>query len=439
MRRPLAGLVKPSVDATAERSPEPLWTKAFVTVVTTQMAFGYASSAFVLLPKYLSTELHATASDIGYVVAVTGLAAVAAIPFVGAAIDRFGRKPLVILGCVLTALYAFGWLAVRELSWWMYALQGLGGIAFMVAFNAAGTLVTDQAPPARLGQAIGIFGASNMVMSAFAPGVGELLAQSVGWHAMFALQGCVALFALGLAQRITDTRPRGRSLPPPSSVGDGHAVADDAEGGANLRADSIPPMPGGLGFAATFTLFRRQLPHSLAMASCGASYGAISTFYQPFVIAQGAQHVSGFFIGFTVAAVAVRLLFGSLPDRVGRRRVAIGSYVGFASVALIMTQLTPDRLLVFGFLFGCAHGIFYPALSALCVEQAGRSERGRVMTLVMGSFRLGNVVSALLLGWVAEAYGYRTVFVLASLASWLGVAALYATPADEKSAAQSPA
>ena len=154
------------------------------------------------------------------------------------------------------------------------------------------------------------------------------------------------------------------------------------------------------------------------------------------MIAQGAEHVAGFFIGFTIAAVAVRLLFGSLPDRVGRRRVAIGSYIGFATMVLVMTQLTPDRLFVFGFGFGCAHGVFYPALSALCVEQAGRRERGRVMTLVMGSFRLGNVVSALLLGWVAEAFGYQIVFVLASLASWLGVAALYATPADEKRSAQ---
>ena len=53
-------------DAAAPSSKlSPVWTKAFVTVVTTQMAFGYASSSFMLLPKYLATELHATASDIG--------------------------------------------------------------------------------------------------------------------------------------------------------------------------------------------------------------------------------------------------------------------------------------------------------------------------------------------------------------------------------------
>jgi MFS family permease len=416
----------------AEHSP--VWTKAFVTVVTTQMAFGYASSAFVLLPKYLSTELHATASDIGHVMAVTGLAAVLAIPFVGAAIDRFGRKPLVILGCVLTAVYSFGWLGVHELGWFMYALQMLGGVAFMIAFNAAGTLVADQAPAERLGQAIGIFGASNMVMSAVAPGVGEILAAGVGWRAMFGLSGVVALFALALAQRIEETSPR--HSPSWRARERARAKGGEDDGEANVHLDSIPPMPGGLGLAATFALLRRQLPHSLAMATCGAAYGAVSTFYQPHVIAQGAVHVAGFFIGFTVAAVGVRLLFGTLPDRLGRRRVAIGSYVGFASTVLLMTQLTPDTLFLFGFLFGCAHGVFYPALSALSVEQAGPSERGRAMTLVMGSFRLGNVASALAMGWVAEAYGYPIVFVLASLVSWLGVAALHAAPADDKRAAQ---
>ena len=428
-----------AADAPIPAQP-PVWTKAFVTVVTTQMAFGYASSVFVLLPKYLSTELHATASDIGHVVAVTGLAAVLAIPFVGAAIDRFGRKPLVILGCVLTAIYAFGWLGVlnmHRMSALMFALQMLGGIAFMIAFNAAGTLVADQAPKERLGQAIGIFGASNMVMSAVAPAVGEILAADVGWHATFALAGGVALVALVLAQRIEETAPGLIARARLESERGGEANSDgDGSPAARLSVDSIPPMPGGLGLQATFALVRRQAPLSFAMATCGAGYGAVSTFYQPFVLAQGAQHVSGFFIGFTIAAVAVRLLFGSLPDRVGRRRVAIGSYIGFAAMVLVMTRLTPDLLFVFGFFFGATHGVFYPALSALCVEQASPSERGRVMTLVMGSFRVGNVVSAVLLGWVAEGYGYPTVFVLASLGSWLGVAALHSTPADAKRAPQ---
>src|SRR4051812_12741695 len=276
-----------------------MWTRAFVTVVTAQMTFGYASSTFLLLPKYLSTELHASASQIGHVMAATNLAAVIAIPFVGTAIDRFGRKPLVLLGCGLTMLYALGWLFVTKLDAFMLGLQVLGGISFMIAFNAAGTIVADQAPAERLGEAIGIFGAANMAMSAIAPATAELLAVSVGWHAAFGLAAAVALVSLVLAQRIHEQR-----VP---------------------AASTAASAASGLGFAAMLPLLRRQLPQSIAMTMCGEGFGAVMTFYQPFVIAQGAQHVSGFFVGFTVAAVATRLLFGSLPDRVGRRRAAIGS------------------------------------------------------------------------------------------------------------------
>jgi MFS family permease len=394
-------------DAAPQVRP-PMWTRAFVTVVTAQMTFGYASSTFLLLPKYLSTELHASASQIGHVMAATNLAAVIAIPFVGTAIDRFGRKPLVLLGCGLTMLYALGWLFVTKLDAFMLGLQVLGGISFMIAFNAAGTIVADQAPAERLGEAIGIFGAANMAMSAIAPATAELLAVSVGWHAAFGLAAAVALVSLVLAQRIHEQR-----VP---------------------AASTAASAASGLGFAAMLPLLRRQLPQSIAMTMCGAGFGAVMTFYQPFVIAQGAQHVSGFFVGFTVAAVATRLLFGSLPDRVGRRRAAIGSDVCFAAMVLAMIALTPGRLLLFGFLFGCTHGIFYPSLSASCVEQSAIAERGRVMTLVMGAFRLGNVASALVLGSIAELYGFRTVFVVAAAGCMIGVAALYWTPADGRAA-----
>jgi predicted MFS family arabinose efflux permease len=243
-----------------------------------------------------------------------------------------------------------------------------------------------------------------MAMSAIAPAMAELLAVAVGWQAAFGLAAAVALVSLMLALRIREQRER--------------------------PAQSTESAASGLGFAAMWPLVRRQLPESIAMTTCGAGFGAVITFYQPFVIAQGAQHVSALLVGFTVAAVATRLLFGSLPDRVGRRRAAIGSYVAFGTMVLAMVELTPDRLLLFGFLFGCTHGIFYPSLSAACVEQADSAERGRVMTLVMGAFRLGNVASALVLGSVAERYGFPAVFVLASIGCMLGVAALYFTPED---------
>ncbi len=374
-----------------------LWTRPFLMVVVTQMTFGYSVSTFLLMPKYLSTVLGASASQIGRVGALPSFAAVVAAPFVGGWLDSVGRKPLIALGCTLGASCAATWLCVDHLGPLVYLLQLVNGLAFMITFNASGTLVTDQAPPERLGQAIGLFGAANMSMSAIAPAVAESLAARASWRAAFALAAVAALCALLMSRRILEA-PRTRDPDAP-----------------RIPRSSLAP---------SWQVARRLLPHSFAMISCGAAFGAVFTYYQPFVLAHGAKQVSGFFIGFTVAAMTTRLGLGSLPDRLGRRRVALGSFIFYACIVLAMTQITPARLLALGFLFGCAHGFFYPALNALCVEQTLPAQRGRVMTLVNGSFQLGNMSSVLAFGWVAERYGYPTVFVLASAVTWLGVGAL---------------
>jgi MFS family permease len=170
---------------------------------------------------------------------------------------------------------------------------------------------------------------------------------------------------------------------------------------------------------------RDSKAHLISMATCGAAFGAVFTFYQPFVIAQGATQVSIFFVGFTLAAVATRVGLGSLADRVGRRRIALRAFVGYALVVLAMTQLSPARLLWLGLAFGFAHGFFYPAMNALALEHTHESERGRSMTLCTGSFHLGNTASVLTFGWVAQAYGYPLVFVFASLVACIGIVTLY--------------
>jgi MFS family permease len=377
-------------------NPQSLWSRGFFAVICTQMAFNYAVSTFLLLPKYLATELGASASDIGRVNAIPGLVAVLTVPFVGGFLDRVGRRPLMAAGAILACVYSLAWIGVDRLSPAVYGLQALAGLSWMLAFNGSSTLVTDHAPPERLSQAIGVFGAANISMNALAPAIAEPTAAHFGWGAAFGLAAAAAALSLGLSRLVQEpARPSGAS--------------------STSSAD----------FAATLAVARRLLPYVIAMTSCGAAFGAVFTFYQPCVIAQGAKHVSTFFVGFMLAAVATRLGLGSLADRVGRRRVALRAFVLYALVVLAMTQLSPGRLLWFGLAFGSAHGFFYPALNALALERTHAGERGRAMTLVNGSFHLGNTTSVVTFGWVAHAYGYQLVFVLASVVACFGVVALY--------------
>jgi len=386
------------VDASA-RTPQPrMFGPAFLKVVLAQMSFNYGLSTYLLLPKYLSTEMDAHASDLGLMSAIQGIVAVLAVPFVGGFVDRVGRRPLMAAGALLMLVYSLAWLAVDRIGPLAFGLQVLSGLAFMFCFSGASTLSTDLAPEERLSQAIGIFGAANITMNAVAPAIAEPLAQHFGWQLAFALAAASSVLSLLLIRWVSE--------PVRERQPQGNATSD---------------------LAATVAVARRIWPYVTAMATCGAAFGAVFTFYQPWVLAQGAKQVSMFFVGFTLAAVSTRVGLGSIADRFGRRRVALRAFALYATVVLAMTQLTPGRLLGFGLAFGFAHGFFYPALNALALEGTTAAERGRAMTLVNGSFHLGTTVSALALGWVAHAYGYVPVFVLGALIAFAGLAVLYTT------------
>ena len=92
------------------------------------------------------------------------------------------------VGAMLGTACALLWLLVDEIGPAAYALQVMSGLAFMLTFSASSTLVADEAPTAKLGQAIGIFGAANITMNALSPGIAEPLAARFGWSAALSSQ-----------------------------------------------------------------------------------------------------------------------------------------------------------------------------------------------------------------------------------------------------------
>ena len=95
-----------------------LVTREFLTVLLAQASFGYAFSSFLLLPKYLKVELVASASQIGLVSAVSGVAAMVALLACGSAVDRWGRRWFLTAGGLLMAAasLAFGITSSGELA-----------------------------------------------------------------------------------------------------------------------------------------------------------------------------------------------------------------------------------------------------------------------------------------------------------------------------------
>jgi predicted MFS family arabinose efflux permease len=161
----------------------------------------------------------------------------------------------------------------------------------------------------------------------------------------------------------------------------------------------------------------------------GAAFGAVFTFTQPHALDLGALRVSGFFVGYTVAAIAVRVVFGKAADRLGRELVARGSFAFYGLVACAVAFLVPAYLELFGFAFGIAHGLLYPSLVALAAERSDPARRGAMLTLFSGAFNLGGGLAMLGGGLFARATSYPALFLLVGI--WT-LASLPAIPAKQR-------
>lgn len=375
----------PSVGVSAAASPG-VFTPEFSRLLLVQLSFGLSFSTYFLLPKYLTTVFHASATTIGAAAATPLVAGVLASPGIGYALDRFGRRSSVLVGALVGASTSFGISALSDVGVAFFVLRAVQGIGFALVFNGAVALAADRAPAARLGYAMGLLGSASLVTNAIGPTIAEHAADVFGWSLVFATTAVMSVLTFVLALGITETRRE-------PSLGDG------ARGPQRLR------------FGA-------------AAAIMGAAFGTLVTFTQPLALSLGAERVAGFFLGYTVAALLVRLGLGSAADRFGRVRVSRLSLVFYGIVTMSTAFLQPNLLELYGLGFGVAHGLLYPALAALVAEHSPASHRGRSLTNFNASFNAGCGLSLVGCGMLAETTGYPVVFLGVGLLTTLSVALL---------------
>lgn len=379
-----------------EPSEPPLFTRDFALLLATQVAFSFSFSSFFLLPKFVVTELHGTASQVGYVGALSVVAAVAISPLCGRLVDRGQRRPLLLAGCLLLALSALSFLRVSSIGPYIYGVRAVQGIALSLYVVAGTTLVADLAAPSRLGQALGWFGAGGLVTNAVATMAAERIANDLGWHAVFYAAAFSGLAAALLTLFV-------REVPHEAASRD---LGFEAEAGPKVS----------------------RLPVLWAAAAGGAAFGVMFTFTQPLALSLGDSNISSLFTGYTVAALLVRIGFGNLGDRFGRARVSGGALLIYSLVVAATAGLARGWLGVLGLGFGLAHGAFYPSLNALALEKVPRGKRGRVGAHFSAAFNGGTLLVTFCFGQLAELFGYRSVFLLAAGLSVTGCFVLFGQP-----------
>ncbi|HKP62136.1 MAG TPA: MFS transporter [Polyangiales bacterium] len=373
------------------RAPTHWVTRDVRLIFVAQVVFGFGWSLYLLIPKYLATELHAGPEVIGRISAMGGFAGLLTVPFAAGGMDRYARSRFFQLGALLIVGLSIGFSQVHSVGPLVYVLQGCVSAAFVLAFNSTAALLSDYAPPERFGQAIGWLGGANVGMNAVATIVAEPLAASHGWRAVFGLGVLAGVAAFGLSFGLRAAPPKPRA-PAATSGGPVHAAG--------------------------------AVPLLISVLLMGATFIAMFGFVQPYAVQQGASQVRGFFVGYTAAVVAGRVLLGGLGDRLGRRKVSIWMLIAYGAAAFIMARLDVELLVAYGIAFGAAHGIVYPTLNALLFEHLPDTRRGLGMVLYNGAFNLGSSVGAFGWGILAHHHGYPAIYGAAAASALCGAALL---------------
>jgi hypothetical protein len=196
---------------------------------------------------------------------------------------------------------------------------------------------------------------------------------------MFALAALAALVAAWGSRRLPNAAAH---APAPKPANDAAPIAGPGDGRGRLYVAFVV---GGLCWCSLFT------------------------FIAPFTLARGEHVVRGFFVGYTLTALAVRILGARLADRLGPTRVAVGSSIAYGLIVAAAGFVGPTHLFALGAVFGVAHGAAFPSLMALLLLGLPGPRRARVLALANGAMNLG-ISAVFALGLVAERLGYPLVF-----------------------------
>jgi MFS family permease len=370
-------------------------------LLTPAFAVLWVSSFCVFLSFYLllpvlpvyAAGLGLKESSIGLVIGVFALTSMAWKPWTGWVLDWRGRRTLLIAGAALFALASLSYTVTRSV-WSLLLVRAVHGTGMGLFPTAAAAVLTDLAPPARRGEAMGLFGMAANLGLAAGPALAGPVDARLGFGGLCLLATGLATTGTALALLIRETGTRAPRPP------------------FELRA-----------------LFVRQaLRPAMLTLLVFVSYGALMAFLPLLAAARGLESPGLFFTLIAVGLLVIRTTAGRLSDRFGRP-VVVAPSLAVVAAALLVVALARAPWVIYGagLLFGLGFGSAQPALMAWTTDLVSAGDRGRAMATYYTAWELGIGGGQVLLGLLFSLGGFAGLFGTAAVIALIG-AVLAAVP-----------
>lgn len=333
-------------------------------------------------------------------------------PVGGALVSRLGERPIYLSGLLIVAASSLA-TAFADSYWQLLLFRGLGGIGSTMFTVSAMALLVRLAPPSIRGRVSSAYASSFLIGGMVGPLAGGALA-SLGLRVPF----IVYAVALVIAAATVAIRLSGASLRP--------------DPGAPVN----PPML--LREALASPTYRAAL--ASGFANGWSNFGVRVAILPQFAVAvYNETWVAG--VALAVAAIGTALTLqvaGRLADQVGRRPLVIAG-LAITALGLGLIGLSADLLvlLILSAVSGLGAGLVNPGQQATVADLVGSQRSGGS---VLAAFQMaqdsGAILGPILIGLVADAFGFGWAFAITGLVSlvaigpWLAAAETL-KPADD--------
>jgi MFS family permease len=371
----------PEPQVTERRARVRLITPAFVLIGGATLAYFIADGVLLpAVPLYVEGPLGGGDVAVGISVGAFSVTALLLRPWAGGLGDRRGRRPLILIGAISVSLSVLGYLVATSVPL-MVLMRLVTGFGEAFFFTGAASAVNDLAPEERRGEAFSFFTLALYIGLGVGPVIGEALIEGPGFTAAWLVTAGFALVAVVMAVFVPETRPKDQPA--------------GAEGRRLIHPSAI--LPG------------------TALLACVWGMSGFFAFVPLYALTLGLGGSRFVFVVYAGIVVAIRSVGAKIPDRVGPV-LASRSALAFAVFGLLTIAVwhRPEGLFVGAGVFAVGAALAFPALMMLALRGAPAAQRGAAIGTFTAFVDLGFGIGPATLGFVAEAAGYRGLFLTAA-------------------------
>jgi EmrB/QacA subfamily drug resistance transporter len=407
------------------------WWTLLVVCVGTFMLLLDITIVNVALPK-IATDLHASFSDIQWVIDAYALTLASVLLTAGSLADLFGRRLLYAIGL---SLFSFTSLlcAVSPSALFLILARAGQGIGGAIMFATALALLAQEFHGRERGTAFGIWGATISVAAAIGPLLGGALTEGFGWPSIFVINVPIGIVAaIVTVTRVSESRdPQGTRVDWIGTITWTSAlfllvfaiIRGNALGWASTTIVTLFAVSGVLLVAflisqfvqknAMFdvSLFRKPTFSGVSIVALTVSSAMFAMFLY---LTLYLQTLLGFsplqtglrFLPFTVISFFTAVLSGRLSDRVAARLLLGVGVAGVGAGLFLMRGLTPSSgwtELLPGFLVaGAGLGLVNPALASTAIGVVPPQRSGMAAGINNTFRQVGTATGIAVLGAIFE-------------------------------------